>query len=135
MSKGNTTENDVLKAILQGTDPAWRTNVNLYVSLHTADPTETGTQTSNETAYSNYARQPIVKATGWTDGGSTFSNAALIQFPQCGAVGATITHVAIGTVVAAAGQILYSGELNDDLVVSNLIQPQFAIGALQVTED
>jgi len=135
MSKGNTTENDVLKAILQGTDPAWRTNVNLYVSLHTADPTETGTQTSNETAYSDYARQPIVKATGWVDGGSTFSNAALIQFPQCGAVGATITHVAIGTVVAAAGQILYSGELNDDLVVSNLIQPQFAIGALQVTED
>lgn len=68
MSKSNTTENDVLKAILQGTDPSWRTGANLYLAFYTADPNETGTATTNETVYTNYARQTIVKATAWTDG-------------------------------------------------------------------
>lgn len=135
MSKSNTTENDVLLMALKGTDPAWRTNSNLYLALYTADPGEAGTAITNEAAYTNYARQTLVKASAWTDNGSSFANAGLIQFPQCGASGATITHVAIVTTASGAGQILYSGQLNSPLAVSNLIQPQFAIGALTVTED
>ena len=38
MSKSNTTENDFLKMVLQGTDPTWRAGASLYVALHTADP-------------------------------------------------------------------------------------------------
>lgn len=136
MTKSDTTENDTLKCILKGVDPSWRTNANLYVALHTADPGEAGTQlTSEGTVYTNYARQPIVKATGWTDNGSEFSNAALIQFPVCGASGATVTHVSIGTLETGAGQILYSGELSAPLSVALNIQPQFAIAALKVQED
>jgi len=135
MSKSNTTENDILKAVLQGTDPSWRAGANLYLALYTADPGEAGTAITSETAYTNYARQTIVKSSGWTDGGSSFTNSALIQFPQCGVTGATLTHVAIVTTASGAGQILYSGQLNSSLAVSNLIQPQFAIGALTVTED
>lgn len=135
MSKSDTTENDVLKAILKGVDPSWRAGANLYLALYTADPTDAGTAVSNETSYTNYARQAIVKATGWTDSGSTFSNAGLIQFPQCGVTGATITHAGIVTTASGAGQILYSGVLNSPLAVANLIQPQFAIGALTISED
>ena len=135
MSKSNTTENDILKAVLQGVDPSWRAGANLYLALYTADPGEAGTATTNETSYTNYARQTIVKATGWTDGGSSFTNAALIQFPQCGVTGATLTHVAVVTTASGAGQVLYSGPLNSSLAVANLIQPQFAIGALQIKED
>jgi len=137
MSKGNTAENDVLKMVLKGTDPAWRTNANLYLSLHVGDPGEGGSQTTNECDYTGYLRVAIVKATGWSDAGSSFSNSGLIQFPQCtGGVADVASHVAIGTVDSpGAGQILYSGELNDDLSISNLIQPQFAIAALVVTED
>lgn len=135
MSKSNTTENDVLKAVLQGTDPSWRAWANLYLALYTADPGEAGTATTSETAYTNYARQTIVKATGWTDGGSSFTNADLIQFPQCGVTGATLTHVAIVTTASGAWQILYSGALNSSLAVANLIQPQFAIWSLQIVED
>jgi hypothetical protein len=135
MSKSNTTENDVLKAILQGTDPSWRAGASLYLALYTADPGEAGTAITNETAYTNYARQTITKATGWTDSGSSFTNSGLIQFPQCGASGATLTHVAVVTTSSGAGQILYSGALNSSLAVANLIQPQFAIGALTITED
>ncbi len=135
MSKGDTTENDTLKMILKGTDPAWRTNPNVYVALHTADPGEAGTQLTSETAYTNYARQPIVKATGWTDGGSEFTNSALIQFPVCGVTGSTISYVSVGTLISGAGQILYSGQLSADLAVALNIQPQFAIDALKVQED
>ena len=135
MSKSNTTENDVLKAILQGTDPSWRAGANLYLALYTADPGEAGTATTNEATYTGYARITLVKSTAWTDGGSTFSNAALLQFPQCTGGTNTITHVAIVTTPSGAGQILYSGALNASLNVANLIQPQFGIGNLQVQED
>jgi cytosine/uracil/thiamine/allantoin permease len=134
MSKSNATENDVLKANLKGTDPAWRGNANRYIALYTADPGEAGTATTNETAYTNYARVAVSVA-DWTDGGSTFSNTNLIQFPECGVTGATLTHVAIVTTASGAGQILYSGELNSPLAVANLIQPQFAAGNLTVSED
>lgn len=109
---------------------------NLYVSLHTADPGVGGAQTTNETAYTNYARIAIVRTTsGWSvpASGAT-SNAALAQFAQCGVTGATITHVAIGTAASGAGLVLYAGPLSSSLAVANGIQPQFAAGALDVTE-
>lgn len=134
MSKSNTTENDVLKANLKGTDPAWRSNANRWIALYTSDPGEAGTAVTNETTYTNYARV-IVAIADWTDGGSTFTNATLLQFLACGVTGATITHVAVVTTASGAGQILYSGALNAPLTVSSLIQPQFAIGALSVSED
>ena len=134
MSKGNTTENDVLAMVLTGVDPAWRGNANRYLALHTADPGEAGSQTTSEATFTSYARVAIANA-DWTDGGSTFSNTNLAQFPQCTGGTNTITHVSIGTVTSGAGQILYSGALTSSLSVSNGIQPQFAAGALTVAED
>lgn len=137
MSKGNTTETDILKVIfLSNYDPAWRTNANVYLALHTADPGEAGDQTSNETSYTNYLRVAITKdAAGFTVSGNSAVNAALIQFAQCGVTGATITHFSLGTLSTGAGQILVSGELNSPLPVANLIVPQFAPGTLTFTED
>jgi len=136
MSKSNTTENDVLKCILTGVDPSWRAGATIYLAAYTADPGEAGTATTNETAYTNYARIAITKATGWVDGGSSFSNAALLQFPQCGAVpGAPLSHIGLVSTPSGAGQIFYSGQLNDPLAIANLIQPQFAIGTLTIQED
>ena len=134
MSKGNTAENDILKMVLKGTDPSWRGNANRYIALHTADPGEAGAQTTSECAYTSYARVAIPVA-DWTDGGSSFTNSALVQLPQCTGGSETITHFSIGTLSSGAGQILYKGALSASLAVSNLIQPQFAIGAITVTED
>lgn len=136
MTKSNTTETDFLSYVFNATAFSWNGISSTYVALHTADPDEGGNQSTNEAAYTNYARVAVVRtSTGWTVSGNTASNAALIQFPQCGASGATITHVSIGTSSTGAGQILYSGQLNSNLTVANLIQPQFAIGALQIQED
>jgi len=109
---------------------------NLYVSLHTADPGVGNNQTTNETAYTNYARVAVVRTTsGWDapSGGAT-ANAALVQFAQCGVTGANLTYIAIGTASSGAGTVLYSGALSSALAVALGIQPQFAAGALDVTE-
>lgn len=110
----------------------------LYVSFHTGDPGEAGNQGSNETIYTNYARVAVARSgAGWTVAGNTATNAALVQFPQCGATGATITYVGIGVSPTAGdtGVLLFSGQLTAPLVVANLIQPQFAAGDLDVVAD
>lgn len=137
MSKGNTTENEFIKIVfLNNFDPTWRTNGNLYLALHTGDPGEAGSQTTSEATYTDYARVAVAKtAAGWTVSNNQATNAGLIQFPQCSGGSNVITHVSIGTDSTGAGQILYSGALNASLTVTNLIQPQFAINALTVTED
>lgn len=109
---------------------------NTYVALHTADLTAgTNSQAQNETAYTDYARQAVARSTGWAaaSGGAT-SNAATISFPQCGASGATLTHVSTGVAVSGASAVWHYGALNSSLAVSSGITPQFASSALTVTE-
>jgi len=143
MPKSTTASNSILALIFNAT--AWADiaendssspATNLYLSLHTADPGVGGSQTTNETSYTNYARIAIARTTGGWDvpsGGAT-ANAALAQFAQCGASGATLTHVAIGTGSSGAGLVLYAGALTSSLAVANGIQPQFAAGALDISE-
>lgn len=122
MSKGNTFENELLALIFTNADIPLigdaaglqnsATAGSLYVSLHTAEPGEGGDQTTSETAYTNYARVAVARSgAGWTVSSNSVSNAAAINFPQCGATGATITHFAIGTDSSGAGKILYKGPL------------------------
>lgn len=134
MAKSNASANDVLKMILKGVDPSYRAGANLYLALYTATPGVAGTAITNETSYTNYARQALVKSSAWTDGGTSFTNAGLIQFPQCGATGATLTYVGIVDTASGAGELMYFGSLNSSLAVANLIQPQFAIASLSVQE-
>lgn len=143
MPKSTATCNSILALIFNAT--AWADIAqndgsgpltDLYLSLHTADPGVGNNQTTNETAYTNYARIAIPRTTGGWDvpsAGAT-ANAALAQFAQCGVTGATLTHVAIGTAASGAGTVLYAGALSSSLAVANGIQPQFAAGALDVTE-
>lgn len=109
---------------------------NTYVAFHTGNLTAaTNSQAENETAYTNYARQAVARSTGWASasGGAT-SNVADISFPQCGVTGATLSHVSVGTTVSGATPVWHYGALNASLAVSSGITPQFAIGALTVTE-
>jgi len=106
----------------------------VYISLHTADPGEAGTQTTTESAYTNYARQAVARSTaGWTSTAGVCDNDAAIPFPACGVTGSTITHVAIGSNVSTAGDLYMTGTAA--LTVSNGVTPQFAIGALDITLD
>lgn len=107
----------------------------LYISLHTADPGEAGSQNTSETSYTGYARVAVARTSGgWTVASDTVSNAALVTFGQCTVGTPTITHFGIGTDSSGAGTLLYSGALTASLAVSPGITPSFAIGALTVTE-
>jgi hypothetical protein len=147
MSKSNAAETAFLTLVYNNTDWAGIGDAgglqnsaaagDLFVALHTADPTDTGNATSFECAYAGpYARQAVPRsALGWTVAGNQVSNAALIQFPQCSGGSETAQYVSITTALAGATDILWSGQLSSNLAISSGIQPQFAIGALVITED
>ena len=135
MAKSTATSTDTLNYFFKATEFPWDAITNLYISLHTADPGVGGDQTTNEATYTGHNRVTVARSgAGWTVSGNQVSNAGLLQFAQCTGGINTITYVAIGTLSTGAGQILYSGLLNSPLTVSNLIQPQFSIGALVVQE-
>jgi hypothetical protein len=146
MSKSNTFETDLLTLIFNNTDAALIGDAtglrgssvagSLYVSLHTGDPGEAGTQTTSECAYTSYARVAVARtAGGWTISGNAVTNAALVQFPQCTGSSETATYFAIGTASSGTGKVLYRGALSASLAISSGIQPQFAAGEIDGTED
>jgi hypothetical protein len=107
----------------------------LYVSLHTADPGEAGSQTTNETSYTSYARVAVARsAGGWTVTGNSVSPVANIDFPACTGGTATITHFGIGTASSGAGVLLYKGTVTPNISVSSGVTPRLTT-ASAVTED
>ena len=136
MSKGNTAESDFILKAFNATELSWSANTHLYVGLHTGDPGEGGSQNTSECAYGSYARVAVIRtSSGWTCSGSSATNTAAVEFPECTSGSETITHVSVGTDTSGAGQIIYSGALNASRSVSSGIQPRFAASGLTITED
>lgn len=107
-----------------------------YISLHTGDPGEAGSQTTSESAYTNYARQSVARSTaGWTVASGVADNDGAITYPTGGATGSTVTNFGIGSDVSGAGNLNFKGALTASLAVSNGITPSFAAGALDVSLD
>lgn len=143
MSKSNSLENALMLLLFNATtfngiaeNDSTSPNTDLYVSLHTADPGEGGSQTTSECAYGSYARVAVARSgAGWTVTNNTATNAALVQFPQCSSGSETATYVGIGLASTSTGTLLYSGALSASLAISSGIQPQFSAGTLQIQED
>lgn len=138
MSLGNTFENDLAKLIFNGVaianiadNAATSPLTDLYISLHTADPGEGGSQTTSEISYTGYARIPVERSTdGWTVSGAVVSPAAPITFGAMTAgAGGTVSYFAIGTASSGAGKILVvSDVLATPIPVSVPIQPIIGTG-------
>lgn len=149
MSASNSFESDVLLLLLNNTNIANlgdATGVrgssaagSVFIALHTADPGETGTQTTSEATYTGYARVAVARSgAGWTISGTAptqAANAAAVTFGLCTVGSNTITFFSIGRDTSGAGEILLSGALTASLSVSPGITPSFAIGALTATCD
>ena len=142
MSKSNALENGILALLFNGTaitdlaqnqasDPA----ANLYVALHSSDPGEDGTQSTNEVSYTSYARAEVARTSGgWTVTGNSVSPAATISFPACTGGTATATHFSIGMGSSGAGVILYKGALTPNISISTGVTPQLTT-ATTITEN
>lgn len=109
---------------------------NFYISLHTADPGETGTQTTSEATYTSYARVAVARTSGgWTVSGNNASNTAAVTFPTATGGTNTITHFGIGSDSSSTGNLFFKGALSSSLAVSSGITPVFAIGDLDINLD
>lgn len=146
MSKSNSYENALLLLVFNNTNIAnvgdatglrgSSTAGSLYVGLHTSDPGEAGDQTTNETAYSGYARVAVARSgSGWTVSGNGAENASAVTFGAVASGSGTITHFSIGTASSGAGVLLYKGALTSSLPYVAGTVPQFAAGAIDITED
>ena len=142
MSKGNTFENDWLKLVFNAAaianiadNAAASPLTQLFVSLHTADPGEAGDQATSETTYTGYARVGVARTTGgWTVTANSVSPVANIDFPQCTAGTASITHFAVGVASSGAQKILYKGTVTPNIAVANGVIPRLST-ATAITED
>ena len=138
MSKSDACELDFLKYVFQGVAPSWTTATNLFASLHTADPGETGNQGSGEAVYTGYTRTTISRSvSAWTTSGTSLcGNLGAVTFPQCTAGAAmVVTHMGIGTAFSGIGELLYSGALSSALSVGTNITPTFDTSSITVSED
>lgn len=146
MSKSNSFETALLTLLFNNTNIAnvgdatgvrgSSTAGSLYVSLHTGDPGEAGTQATSEISYTGYARVAVARSgAGWTVTGNSVSPAAAITFGAMTAgTGGTVTHVGIGTDSSGAGTLLYSGTVSPNISVTTGVTPQLTT-ATTITED
>lgn len=108
---------------------------NFYLSLHTADPTEAGDQTSSETTYTSYARAAVARSSGgFTVSGSSVTLTALTAFPKGTGGSGTATFWGLGTSSSGAGVLLYGGAIAPTIVLGNGITPELTTGTT-ITED
>jgi len=107
---------------------------NLYVSLHTASPGVSGNQTTNEAAYTGYARVAVARSSsGWVLTGETINPNAVISFPAATGGTETETYFGIGTASSGSGVLLYFGTITPNIAVSTGVTPQLST-ASSVTE-
>lgn len=128
MGKGNTFSNDLLKLIFNataianlaqdGTSPL----TTLGVGLYTSSPGASGNQTTNEAAYTSYARVSVARTTGgWTaSSAQSTSPVANITFPtSTGSPSETETFFAVGTDTSTGtGKILYFGTVTPNITMN-----------------
>ena len=145
MSKSDAFESALLALVFQNTNIA---NIGdatglrgaaaagqLFVALHTADPGEAGTQTTNEVAYTGYARVGLARSSGgFTITGNSVSPAANVDFPACTAGSATATHFSVGVAASGAGMVLYKGAITPTIAIAAGVTPRLTT-VTAITED
>lgn len=101
---------------------------NVYLALHTADPTDAGT--GAEVSGNGYARQAITFAAA--SSGSASSNSAE-EFTASGGDFGTITHFGIWDALTS-GNLLYHGALTASKTIADGDTLRFASGNITITE-
>lgn len=107
-------------------------STSLYLSLHTTDPGDAGTQGTNEGGYSAYLRVPVARTTGgFIVTGNSGSPVASVTFAAC-TTASTVTMLwaAIGmTSVASSGIIIASGPITPGISLGAAVTPILTTGS------
>lgn len=128
----NAIEDKILQLIFQAA--AWATiadnaastpSTNIYLSGHTADPGETGNQTTSESAYTSYARVAVARTSGgWASSNPSVTLVALTSFPAGTGGSGTMTHFGFGLSLTTSGTLLGSGTVTPNIVTGSGVTPQ-----------
>jgi hypothetical protein len=107
---------------------------NIFAALHTADPGTSGDQTTNEIAYTSYARVAVVRtSSGWTVTANSVSPVASITFPAGTGGSGTASYFSLGSLTSGAGVRFYSGTVTPNIICGSGITPSLST-ASTVTE-
>jgi hypothetical protein len=133
MSISDTTENAILNLVFRAVawanyadNAAGTPQTNIDIALHTADPGDTGTQSTSEAAYTSYARAQVARTTGgWSAASAgSISPAANIDFPTGTGGAGTGTHFSTGKTGGGASAILWSGTITPNITFGNGVMPR-----------
>ena len=137
MSFGNNTENNFMKLLFNAT--TWA-NVainassspitDIAVALATSDPGETGTLSTNEVTYTDYAREDVSRTSGgWTVTNNSVSPAAAIDFTVGSGGSGTVTHGSVGMPGGGAAIMFMTGAVTPNIVTGSGVTPRIGIGS------
>lgn len=121
----NFLENELYDHVCRGA--SYTSPTNIYVSLHTADPTDAGTGT--EVSGGSYARTAVTMGAP-TNGSGT--NSADVQFPQATGDWGTVTHIGIWD-ATTSGNMLFHTPLDTSKNITTGDVFKIASGSLTVT--
>ena len=104
----------------------------LYIGLANDTQQVNDINSGQEAQYSGYSRIAVSRSSdGWVVTGNQVYNKEHISFPICISGNETIRYVNIFT-ASSGGTRLYWGILNDDLLVSTDVTPNFSPGSLAI---
>jgi hypothetical protein len=139
MAKGSAWANELLLLIYNAvstTNLATSTGAtDIYVALHTGDPTG-GTAATNEATYGGYSRIAVARTSGgWTVSGNQVQNVAEILFNASNdATSETITHFSTTDAATGTSRILHTGAASPNVPISNGVQPKVNPNGITITE-
>jgi hypothetical protein len=133
MSFSNTAETAILALIFTAT--TWSNiainatsspDTTIECALHTSDPADAGTMSTNEISYTSYARKSTNRNSGaWTVSGNSVSPAANLDFATATGGSATATHGSVGRPGGGAAAIHMKGAVTPNIAVSTGVTPRW----------
>ena len=120
-------EEQIVNWMVGGTDmPVSHTNV--YVALHTADPTNDGTE--NEVTAGSYTRIETTANGDWDRTGNEFSNAVEIEFPEATEDWGEVSHFTLWDGATDTDNVLAQSSLDSARSIQEGDIALFRIGSL-----
>jgi|SRR5690606_13714095 len=125
-------ENDLAKLFFQATnwanvadDASTSAVTTWYISLHTDDPGEDGNQTTNEIAYTSYAREGVARsAEGFDVSGGVASLAENLDFTTGTGGSGTAEYLGLGNSSSSTGRLQLKGAIEPAIVCGEGVTPR-----------
>lgn len=138
-SKTTASANDVVNYLLRNVAPSWAGASTLYLTIGTGAVGLGGNASTNEVAYTGFARVAIARnSSGGFDASASgqSANNALLQFgvATAGTFPIVATHATITDAPSGASVALVTAALASPLTINLNSNPQFPVGNVVVQE-